>query len=102
MSRSEFDLDLPDSTINKHSISMNGFKTSFSIEDVLWRLLKLIAEREELPIGSIIMSIDNRRNHKNLSSSVRIYLVKYILSNSFDKAFMESLMKEWVKKGDAQ
>ncbi len=59
----------------KRSIVIRGHKTSVSIEDAFWQGLKEIALRQRTTLSNIIADIDAHRQHGNLSSVIRIYVL---------------------------
>ncbi len=68
-----------DNTIIKRSVSVSGHATSISIESAFWNILKDIAKEEEKSINHIISQIDDSRSG-NLSSALRVYVLKKIIS----------------------
>jgi predicted DNA-binding ribbon-helix-helix protein len=62
------------SSVIKHSISIDGHKTSVSLEDAFWSSLKEIANNESLPLSKLVAEIDKTRRHGNLSSAVRLFV----------------------------
>ncbi len=60
----------------KHSVSIKGHRTSFSLEDDFWQELNNIASERRIPVAQIITSIDETRHpEQNLSSALRIYVL---------------------------
>jgi predicted DNA-binding ribbon-helix-helix protein len=67
----------------KISISLSGHKTSISIEKEFFDILKQLAKDRKVSTASIIKSIDdNRKPGSNLSSEIRIWILKQILQTS--------------------
>ena len=66
-----------DSPVIKRSIVIGGHKTSISIEDEFWGGLKQIAEERELTLARLVGDIDGARERGNLSSAVRIYVLRH-------------------------
>ncbi|MDO9418795.1 ribbon-helix-helix domain-containing protein [Pararhizobium sp.] len=65
--------------IRKHSATLHGHRTSFSLEDVFWDELKRIAEIRNLPLARLLAEIDDgRAEDSNLSSALRIYVLTWI------------------------
>lgn len=62
--------------IRKRSIKIAGHSTSLSLEGVFWDALKEVAAGRGLSINALIEEIDRGRG-TNLSSAVRIYLLKH-------------------------
>lgn len=66
--------------IRKHSMTIRGHRTSVSVEDAFWQVLKEIAERKAMPLAALVAEIDGlRKPHDNLSSAIRIYVLKWAL-----------------------
>ena len=65
----------------KYSVLLSGHHTSISLEPMFWNELRVICKKEKKSINQIITEIDLARpsNHKkNLSSEVRIFILKYL------------------------
>ena len=66
------------SKMKKISVSLSGHQTSISLEDEFIIALHEIAQEIKKPVAKIIDEIDERRGiGTNLSSAVRIYILKY-------------------------
>jgi predicted DNA-binding ribbon-helix-helix protein len=65
------------STVVKHSIVIDGHKTSVSLEDAFWSELKGIAHAQQATLGKLVAEIDETRRHNNLSSAIRLYVLEY-------------------------
>ncbi|MCY1244749.1 Ribbon-helix-helix domain protein [compost metagenome] len=69
--------------IRKHSATLHGHRTSFSLEDPFWLELKSIAAARAMPIAQLIVEIDDARGpDSNLSSALRVYVLDWIKSNA--------------------
>ncbi|OCP38790.1 ribbon-helix-helix domain-containing protein [Ensifer sp. LC163] len=69
--------------IRKHSATLHGHRTSFSLEDPFWLELKTIAAARAMPIAQLIVEIDDVRGaDSNLSSALRVYVLDWIKSNT--------------------
>lgn len=65
--------------IRKHSATLHGHRTSFSLEDAFWDELKLIATARTLSIAALIAEIDDARPaDSNLSSALRLYVLSWL------------------------
>jgi predicted DNA-binding ribbon-helix-helix protein len=65
--------------IHKHSATLHGHRTSFSLEDEFWAELKSIAKAKHLSLAGLITEIDDQRNGtSNLSSALRLYVLRYL------------------------
>ena len=65
------------SKILKQSIMLGRHKTSISLEAAFWDSLKEIATRERVSIAALVTRIDADRQHANLSSAVRLYVLDH-------------------------
>ncbi len=64
--------------MKKISISLSGHQTSLSLESEFVDALHEIALKTKQPVAKIIDEIDEKRTiGTNLSSAVRIYILKY-------------------------
>ncbi|MBB5573450.1 MULTISPECIES: ribbon-helix-helix domain-containing protein [Rhizobium] len=65
--------------IRKHSATLHGHRTSFSLEDAFWTELKAIANARETSLAALISEIDDGRDpESNLSSALRLYVLKWL------------------------
>ena|SRR5215510_9265307 len=65
------------STVVKRSIVIAGHKTSVSLEDAFWKGLKVIAVERDMKLWQLVTSIDAGREHHNLSSALRLFVLKH-------------------------
>jgi predicted DNA-binding ribbon-helix-helix protein len=65
------------SCIKSHSISIAGHKTSISLEDDFWNSLRNIAREHREALSDLISKIDAERNCKNLSSAIRLFVLRH-------------------------
>jgi predicted DNA-binding ribbon-helix-helix protein len=63
------------SSVIKRSIVIAGHKTSVSLEDAFWKSLKEIAAERNVTLAELVATIDGNRNHSNLSSAIRLFLL---------------------------
>ncbi|TDK36817.1 aryl-sulfate sulfotransferase [Rhizobium deserti] len=67
--------------IRKHSATLHGHRTSFSLEDEFWLELKAIAAARRMSLASLIAEIDDARTAgNNLSSALRLYVLAWLKS----------------------
>lgn len=59
--------------LEKHSVSIAGHATSFSLEPVFWEALRAAAVAESRSLAALITEIDEART-TNLSSAIRVWL----------------------------
>jgi predicted DNA-binding ribbon-helix-helix protein len=63
------------SSIIKRSVVFNGHKTSVSLEDAFWNSLKEISHTRGVTMSKLVAEIDKARQHNNLSSAVRLFVL---------------------------
>lgn len=68
------------SFIKKRSLVVRGHKTSVSLEDEFWTVLKLIAGKSGLTISHLVGKIDHEKSNSNLSSALRLYVLDYLMT----------------------
>jgi len=62
--------------MKKRSVKIAGHESSVTMEDEFWDALKLESEREGLSLNALITQIDEERATDNLSSAIRLYILK--------------------------
>jgi predicted DNA-binding ribbon-helix-helix protein len=65
------------SAIKKRSIKIAGHNTSISLEDEFWAGLREIAKGRGQPISQLIADIDEGRQFANLSSAIRLFVLRH-------------------------
>ena len=78
------------SLVVKRSITLAGRETSVSLEDAFWNRLKEIAGQQRMTLSDLVAAIDLRRQHRNLSSALRIFVLDFYCSQK-DKDDVASL-----------
>ena len=69
--------------MHKISVSLSGHQTSISLEHEFFDVLQKIATERNTSVAAIIKSIDeNREPDTNLSSEIRIWILKQLLKTS--------------------
>lgn len=68
-------------SVRRHSVTLQGHRTSISLEDIFWRRLKAIATRRGLSINALVAEVDAARAEDgdiegNLSSALRVYVLE--------------------------
>ena len=63
------------SLIRKRSVTIDGHKTSVSLEDAFWSALREIAMRRGMTPAELVTSIDMGREQTNLSSCLRLFVL---------------------------
>ena len=61
----------------KRSVSIDGHKTSISLEDAFWSDLKEIAHAQEATLSELVGKIDEKRQG-NLSSAIRLFVLEHV------------------------
>ena len=79
------------SLVIKRSIIIAGHKTSVSLEDAFWNGLKEIANARNRTLSDLIASIDAEREHTNLSSAIRLFILDFYLTQ-FKKMAANQIM----------
>jgi predicted DNA-binding ribbon-helix-helix protein len=70
------------SPVVKRSIVIAGHKTSISLEDAFWKALKDIAIARRATLSDLVASIDSERQHGNLSSAIRLFVLDHYQAKS--------------------
>jgi predicted DNA-binding ribbon-helix-helix protein len=65
------------SPVVKRSVVVSGHKTSVSLEDAFWNSLKEISSERQMTLSALVAAIDNQRQHSNLSSAIRLYVLDF-------------------------
>jgi predicted DNA-binding ribbon-helix-helix protein len=65
------------SPVKKRSVKIGKHLTSVTIEDEFWNGLREIARGQTLPLNVLLSDIDKHREHANLSSVIRLYVLDY-------------------------
>jgi predicted DNA-binding ribbon-helix-helix protein len=63
--------------LEKRSLSIAGHRTSIALEPEFWIALETIAQGRNLPLAALIREIDETRETANLSSAVRLAVLKW-------------------------
>ena len=64
------------SVVVKRSVTIEGHKTSVTLEDEFWDALRVIAQRDKTTMVSLVHQINQTRNQSNLSSAIRVFVLK--------------------------
>jgi predicted DNA-binding ribbon-helix-helix protein len=64
------------SSVVKRSIIVGGHKTSVSLEDDFWAVVKEIASESGATLSDLVGKIDAEREHGNLSSAIRLFVLR--------------------------
>ena len=60
----------------KRSLSIEGHRTSLSLEPEFWDALQKAAARRASSVSALVTTIDQQRGERNLSSAVRVWLLR--------------------------
>jgi predicted DNA-binding ribbon-helix-helix protein len=62
----------------KRSVTIDGHRTSVSVEAPFWDAVREIAASQKRPVAELLTEIDHsRRPDGNLSSAIRIYVLAW-------------------------
>ena len=65
--------------MKKLSVIIAGrHQTSISLEAEFIDRLKKIAQENNMTINQLVTEIDSKREHENLSSAIRVYILKHL------------------------
>ena len=64
----------------KRSLTIAGHRTSLSMEPEFWEALQSEAQRRNVPVAALVSEIDQSRGPRNLSSAIRVWLLREALS----------------------
>ncbi|MCD8496820.1 MAG: ribbon-helix-helix domain-containing protein [Alphaproteobacteria bacterium] len=65
--------------MKKRSVNIAGHATSVSLEPEFWTQLEVMADHLNLSINALVTQIDAERSNPNLSSAIRVYILKSLL-----------------------
>lgn len=65
------------SAVVKRSVIIAGHKTSVSLEDAFWQVLKDIARERGQTLSDLVSSVDAQRKQGNLSSALRLFVLEW-------------------------
>ncbi len=60
----------------KRSLTIAGHRTSLSLEPEFWDALKQAADNDGKSLAALVGEIDAARQRRNLSSAVRVWVLK--------------------------
>jgi predicted DNA-binding ribbon-helix-helix protein len=82
------------SLVLKHSVVIAGHKTSVSLEDAFWKALKEIATLRDMALSDLVGSIDVGREHANLSSAIRLFILDFYRTQFGEKTAVRDVSRE--------
>ena len=73
-------------TVAQHSIRFGDRTRSVTLEEAFWEGLKEIARRHRMTLSDLVREIDAQRQHNNLSSALRLFVLRFYRSQIPDAA----------------
>ncbi len=64
----------------KRSLTIQGHRTSLSLEPEFWEVLQKIAAEQEISVANLVQQIDGNRGPRNLSSACRVFILQRLSS----------------------
>lgn len=62
--------------IRKRSVMIAGHATSVSLENEFWEALRALAAQRGLSLNALVAEIDSARSGRNLSSALRVHVLR--------------------------
>lgn len=62
----------------KHSLTLNGHRTSVSLEAAFWTAFRQIAEDRGLALNALAAEIDAGRGDVGLASAIRVFVLEAV------------------------
>src|SRR5512139_2487341 len=72
--------------MRKRSVTIDGHRTSVSLEDAFWAELSAIAEQRGLSLNALVAEIDHGRSPGNLSSALRLFVLDELRKRTISRA----------------
>ena len=74
--------------MRKRSVTIDGHRTSISLEDAFWAELKTLSGERGLPLNALVAQIDHARagTGGNLSSALRLYVLEELKRRTISRA----------------
>ena len=67
----------------KRSLTLNGHRTSVSLEEEFWRTFRRLAEEQNRPINALAAEIDAERDMETgLATAIRLYILRRLQENA--------------------
>ena len=77
---------LSHSRMRKRSVTIDGHRTSVSLEDAFWEELVGIAKARGLSLNALVAGIDHVRPPGNLSSALRVHVLDELRKRTISRA----------------
>jgi predicted DNA-binding ribbon-helix-helix protein len=68
--------------IVKRSIAIAGHRTSITLEEPFWTILREIATARGVSVQALVGSIDAARGAQNLSSAIRVFVLQVVRTDA--------------------
>ena len=65
------------SSVVKRSVVVAGHKTSVSLEDAFWKVLREVASERDMTVSDLVAAINSERQLGNLSSAIRLFVLDF-------------------------
>jgi predicted DNA-binding ribbon-helix-helix protein len=78
------------SSVVMRPVRIAGHKTSVSLEDAFWTALKAIAAAGNTTVSDLVGAIDVGRQHANLSSAIRLFILDFYKAGLAARLAVES------------
>jgi len=59
----------------KHSLTLQGHRTSVSLEPEFWQAFRQIAQKEGISLNDLAAHIDDTRGDTGLASAIRVFVL---------------------------
>ena len=64
----------------KRSLTLNGHKTSVTLEDRFWRAVRIIAKNKNISVSALVAEIDSNRDlNSSLAGTIRDFVLRYYM-----------------------
>lgn len=63
----------------KHSLTLNGHRTSVSLEPAFWDAFRTIAAETGTPINALAARIDEARGDTGLATAIRLHVLRHLM-----------------------
>jgi predicted DNA-binding ribbon-helix-helix protein len=73
----------------KRSISMDGRRTSISLDDAFWSGLKEIAQDQGATLSGLVAKIAETRKQNNLSSAIRLFVLEHVRTHGINGSSLD-------------
>ena len=73
--------------MRKRSVTIDGHRTSISLEDAFWTELSALSQARGLSLNALVAEIDRQRTQEqtNLSSALRVYVLQDVKQRTISR-----------------